>query len=366
MTTQRLVRLWNPPTVHQRVSQLHRRWPTFELTRKPMAGWEHGLLSRASVAVLWLFVALVGHPLPIACGQLAKEPSGELTTVVRQRLQELGKGAEAGIWVGDSEGKVLFGYQSDVARPTASAIKTAYLMELFASNSDKLDKIPPGLDAILQDTHPAVSHFTPEQRLQIRRELSHASVRRIGRIMMGSDPAANVVYNAAANVATALLGGPKELTERIHGRSEAFRRIAVRRYMLADRKVNGDNTATPEALGSVLLQLSAGKLNNVSAPTINDIHSAILSSEKRHGFTGHHRYKDGSLSSDPRTRVRAGWWRSDETSAAIAYVVMLEQPVANDLSISEADTKLAALTDELTQRVLAGIADRRRTAERDP
>jgi len=252
---------------------------------------------------------------------------------------------------------VLFGHQSDVARPTASAIKTAYLMELFADRSDTLDQSPVELDAMLRDTHPAVSHFTAEQRARIRKELSNASVRRIGRIMMGSDPAENVVYNAAANVSTALLGGPEGLTARIHKRSEAFRGIAIRRYMLADRKVNGDNTATPEALGAVLLQLSTGKLNNVSPQTIQDIHSAILESDARHGVVGRHRYKDGSLNSDPRTRVRAGWWHAKNISAGFVYVVMLEQPVGKDPPASDADEKLAALTDELTQQVLAGIAE---------
>jgi hypothetical protein len=319
-----------------------------DITRTPL---------RTLLSPVLMLVALVGHPLPNVCGQQAAKPREALTAAVQQRLQEFGTGVEAGIWVGDSEGKVLVDYQSDVARPTASAIKTAYLMELFADNFDKLDETPAGLDAILQDTHPSVSHFTPAQRQQIRRELSNASVRTIGRIMMGSDPAENVVYNAAANVTTALLGGPEELTARIHRRSDAFRGIAIRRYMLADRNKNGDNTATPEALGAVLLKLSAKQLNGISPQTINDIHSAILSSEKRHGVTGHHQFKDGSLSSDPRTRVRAGWWHTDDSSTGIAYVVMLEQPVASDSSVSEADAKLAALTDELTQRVLAGIAD---------
>jgi hypothetical protein len=314
-------------------------------------------LLRPSLTLVLLLIALVGHPMPNAIGQQAAKPREDLASAVRQRLQEFGKGVEAGIWVGDSEGRVLFDYQSNVARPTASAIKTAYLVELFADRSDTLDQTPLELDAILRDTHPAVSHFTAEQRILIQKELSNASVRRIGRIMMGSDPAENVVYNAAANVTTALLGGPEGLTSRIHKRSEAFRGIAIRRYMLTDRKVNGDNTATPEALGAVLLQLSAGKLNNVSPQTIQDIHSAILESDARHGVVGRHRYKDGSLNSDPRTRVRAGWWHVKSSSAGFVYVVMLEQPVGNDSPASDADAKLADLNDELTRRVLAGIAE---------
>ena len=187
---------------------------------------------------------------------------------------------------------------------------------MFARFADALDQPPPGLDAILRDDHPAVAHFSPPQRDEVRKGLAGASVRRLGGIMMGSVPASNIVYNAAANVAIALLGGPGEATRSIRARDPAFAPIAVRRYMLADRKATGDNEATPASLAAVLQRLSSRRIPGIAEATVEDIRRAILArDDPRRGRVF---LKDGDLASDPITCVRTGW-SEEPGGGAIVY-----------------------------------------------
>src|SRR6185295_9570031 len=124
-----------------------------------------------------------------------------------------------------------------------------YLVELFDLYKGKLDKPLRGADAVLKnDNHPAISHFSEEQRAEIRRELRGASVRRMAEVMTGTIEASNAVYNAAANLITAALGGPEALTARIRKRDPAFAQVSARRYMLRDRQEQGDNEAPAKAL----------------------------------------------------------------------------------------------------------------------
>ena len=96
----------------------------------------------------------------------------------------------------------------------------------------------------------AISHFSSEQRVEIRQMLGAASVRRVGEVMMGKCRASNAVYNAAANLTTAVLGGPcspsRKAFETGIPRSS---RVSVRRYMLRDWEDPGDNEAPAAALG---------------------------------------------------------------------------------------------------------------------
>ena len=144
-------------------------------------------------------------------------------------------------------------WKSKAIYPTASAIKTAYLVELFTAHSTHLDEPLTGLAEVLgDDDHPALAPFNPATRAEIRRELAGASARRVGEVMMGKLHASNAVYNAAANVTTAVLGGPVNLTSKIHARDQEFAPIEVRRYMLAPRDRPGDNEASASALAAVL------------------------------------------------------------------------------------------------------------------
>jgi hypothetical protein len=252
------------------------------------------------------------------------------------------------LWLGGASGPAWYARGTGDVRPTASAVKTFFLVELFARYHDHLDAPLPGADAVLaDDDHPAISHFSSSQRQEIRRDLSGKSVRYVARAMMGQEKVSNAVYNAAANVVTAVLGGPDALTELIHRRDPAFRDVTVRRYMLRDRKTPGDNEATPASLAALYQRLSSKDLAGLDAATTDAIRDTLYRG-KTAGL-GKHYDKVGDLQSDPLTAVRAGWWETAD--GPVVYVVMVEQPTPGHRPRSAAGAAVSKLAYALTDRL---------------
>ena len=282
---------------------------------------------------------------------------------VRAILAKQGGRVRTGLWVGGPAGDALYASGSGETLPTASAIKTAILVELFAGFADALDQPPPGLDALQRDDHPAISHFSPPQRDEVRRSLAGVTVRRLGGIMMGTVPASNIGYNAAANVAIALLGGPGEATRMIRARDPAFASIAVRRYMLADRKATGDNEATPAALAAILQRLSSRRFPGIKDATVEDIRRAILAKDDPR--RGRVFFKEGDLATVPITCVRTGWCEKPGVGA-IVFVVMLARDDPGAGTHDEAYRDLAATTGRLVEALLDLIAARPEVSRGSP
>jgi hypothetical protein len=274
---------------------------------------------------------------------------------VRVILAKHGGRARTSLWVGGPTGAPYYASGPGETLPTASAIKTAILVELFANFAGSLlDQPPQGLNVILRDDHPAIVHFSPQQRDEVRKSLAGVTVRRLGGIMMGSVPATNIVYNAAANVAIALLGGPEEASRAIHSRDPAFASIAVRRYMLADRKATGDNVATPAALAAVLQRLASRRIPGIAEATMEDTRNAMLAKDVPR--PGRLFVKDGDLASDPITCVRSGW--SEEPGGrAIIYVVMIAQDEPDARTRDESHQTLAATAGRLAETLLDAAKD---------
>jgi hypothetical protein len=272
-----------------------------------------------------------------------------LAAAVADALDKHGAGVQAGVWLGGAAGPAWFDRDPDAVRPTASAIKAFYLVELFDRFKDKLDGPVPGADAALTDDHPAVSHFPPKQRADIRTALAGATVRHLGRVMIGTDDEPNHVYNAAANVVTAVLGGPEPLTALIRKRDKAFAPVAARRYMLRDRKTPGDNEATAAALAALWQKLAAGTVPGMDARTLAAVRDALRwQADKKLGT----RYsKEGFLGSDPMTAVRAGWWQTP--AGPVVYVVMAEQPSPGDKPRAEAGEALGKTAGRIEALVVA-------------
>jgi hypothetical protein len=276
-----------------------------------------------------------------------------LDAQVKALLDEHGDGVSAGVWVGGPSGGPWYAREADAVQSTASAIKTSYLVELFARYADTLDRPPPGLDDVLRDGHPALAPYPPSQRDEIRRALSAASVRKLGGVMMGSEPAPNHVYNAAASAVTALFGGPEGLTRAIRARDPAFAPIVARRYMLAPRDVTGDNEATAAALAAVLQRLAARTVPGVDGAAVEALRGTVLVKEDYLGLKGRHHVKTGELNSDPLTRVQSGWWDVDAPGLGpVVYCVMLTQPSPAGRPRDEAGTRLAKTGERLTRAVL--------------
>lgn len=292
-------------------------------------------------------LALAGQPRPASLDRPA------LGRDVDARLASHGDGIQASVWLGGADGDAWYARDAEVPRPTASAIKTFYLVELYAARAGSLDAPLPGADAMLaDDAHPGLSHFTPEQRDEIRAGLRGASVRRIGEVMMGTAAASNVVYNAAANVATAVLGGPAALTARIRRRDPAFAGVAARRYMLRSRTEQGDNEAPARALAVLYQRLASRRLAGIDEATMTAVHAALRRED--HPALGAHFAKTGELDSDPLTRVRAGWFAGQ--GEPVVYVVMALQPAPGAAGRDASGTRLGETARAIADRLVTSPA----------
>lgn len=300
----------------------------------------------------FVFVVIVWLVLPALC-RAQDRPTLDRPTLdrdaldaaVNAKLKAHGGSIRASVWAGGRSGEAWYQFEAGRPLPTASSIKTAFLVELFAKYSSTLDQPPPGLDEILKDEHPAIAHFDRVGRAEIRKALAGASVRKIGGVMMGSVPASNLVYNAAANVTTALLGGPAELTRAIHARDPAFLGIEVRRYMLADRQAHGDNEAPARALAAVLQRLAAGSVPKLDAATVQAIQRTLLTRED--SLLGPYHFKNGDLATDPITHVLSAWYECPE-GTPLVLVVMVTQPDPNGRSRQAAHQRLVSTAEQIS------------------
>ena len=248
---------------------------------------------------------------------------------LQKKLATLPRDITVAIAVMDSCGKLVYQLNAETKMPAASAIKTAILIEFFSKYRHDLSISPKEASGILSDPiHSAIAHFSDRAKKEIAADLAGASVKRLGHIMIdrhdeSGSKYSSVTYNAATNLAIALLGGPAKTTQAIHARDPAFTGITVNRYMLADRKTTGDNTATPLALASLHQKISSRQLTAYSANTLDAVHQILHTRDSPKGATLYS--KGGSLSSDPVTRVQAGWNQAGSTT--MPFAIMVAQPL---------------------------------------
>ena len=258
----------------------------------------------------------------LALALVALAPTGArgddaLDAQVQAVLAEPGDAVQAGVWFGAPAGEPRYQLAAERALPAASVVKTALLVELFAAHAGHLDD-PLGADAVLaDDQHAAMAPFSAAQRTEIRATLAGATVRTVGAIMMGSRKASNAVYNAAANLTIAALGGPAAASAKLRARDPAFGGIAVGRYMLASRKAS-DNQATPAALAAVLAAIATAKLPGVDPATAEAIAQAMMQTKDPLGV---HRHKEGNLDNDPMVVIRTGFYLRGNGKPPLVYVV---------------------------------------------
>ena len=272
--------------------------------------------------------------------------AGDLDAQVRALLAERGDPVHAGVWFG-AAGAPRYQLAADRAMPAASVVKTAILIELFAAHAGHLDE-PLGAAAVLvDDKHAAMAPFSAAQRGEIRTALGSATVRAVGAIMMGSQKASNAVYNAAANLAIASLGGPRETTAKIRARDAAFGGVVVGRYMLAPRTA-ADNAATPAALAAVLAAVAHGKLRGVDDATAGAMAEAMM---QRDDALGIHHHKEGNLDSDPMVCIKTGFYARGAGKPPLIYVVGAALSARPTRGRDAAHRRL----DKLTDAILAAL-----------
>jgi len=241
---------------------------------------------------------------------------------VQDLLAGPGDTVQVGIWFGAPSGEPIYQRAADSALPAASVVKTAILIELFAAHAGHLDDpLGAAADTILaDDKHPAMAPFSAAQRDEVRAGLHGTTVRTVGAIMMGSQRASNTVYNAAANLAIASLGGPPEATKKIHARDATFAGVAVRRYMLASRTATGDNAAIPASLAAVLASIATAKVpGDVDTATVEAMAQAMM--QAKDSALGVHRHKEGNLDNDPMVCLKTGFYMRGKGKPPLVYVV---------------------------------------------
>jgi len=290
-------------------------------------------MMRAAAAI---FVALALLP------AIARGDTAELDKQIQAMLAEPGDPVQTGLWFGPASAPI-YQLAADRTIPAASVVKTAILIELFAVHAGHLDDpLGAAADAVLgDDKHPAMTPFSAAQRGEIRGALRGATVRTVGAIMMGSQKASNAVYNAAANLAIAALGGPADATAKIRARDAAFAGIVVGRYMLAARTAS-DNAATPASLAAVLAAIATGKLAGVDPATI-----AAMADVMMHGkdALGVHHHKEGNLDSDPMVCIKTGYYARADGQPPVVYVVGAALSAKPGTSRDAAHRRLDKLTD---------------------
>jgi beta-lactamase family protein len=253
---------------------------------------------------------------------------------------------QAGVWFGPA-GAPMYQLSADRTIPAASVVKTAILIELFAAHAGHLDE-PLGSAAVLvNDRHAAMAPFSAAQRGEIRTVLGSATVRTVGAIMMGSEKASNAVYNGAANLAIASLGGPGETTAKIRARDAAFGGVVVGRYMLAPRTA-ADHAATPGALAAVLTAVAGGKVPGVDQATAAALAETMM---QRKDALGVHHHKEGNLDSDPMVCIKTGFYARDAGKPPLVYVVGAALSARPTKGRDAAHRRL----DKLTDAILAAL-----------
>lgn len=296
------------------------------------------------LATLVLAFGCTVRPRPVA--DHAADP--RLRADVQQLVQDLGPGVRAAVWFGPADGAPLLAWNVETPMPCASAIKAAFLVELFAAHADALDRPLPGADAVLAAArHPAVAHFSAAQRAAAERALGGVSVRRIAEVMITGKGVDNATYNLAANLVIASFGGPAWLDARLHERAPEWHGLHVRRYMLADRSEHGDNEASAHALADVHARLARSDLPGVAPLAVDAARMVLVLGADARGFARHG--KGGALDSDPVTRVEAGFVRGP--AGAMVHVVLLAHDGLPDGTRADAGQRLGSAAKAIVARL---------------
>ena len=283
-----------------------------------------------------------------------------LPNELRERLTLMPKDVKIGIAVLDESGAPVFRFGGAAVMPVASAIKPAILLELFARYSQTLSFSPAEAAMILTDpTHPAFVHFSDATKKEIVADLSDATIKRLGWIMIDKRDEvgrkySSASYNGATNLAIALLGGPTETTRAIHAREASFHGMTVNRYMLADRMITGDNTSTPQALASLHHKISSRQLANLTVEVRDEIDRILHTRDFPDGTKLHS--KGGSLHSDPVTRVQAGSFQAGQHT--MNFSIMCSQPLHSSESGNSQYSVLADLAKSTYVDLKSAFLDR--------
>lgn len=287
-----------------------------------------------------------------ACAAPALRVDPGTAAALQAELRTLPAGVSGSLWLSAPLHEPAVAFDEDVPMPSASAIKVAYLVELFAEHAQALDAPFPLAEALPDgQLSPAIAHLPEAARRTAIAALTGASVRRIGEAMIRGNGVDNTTYNVAANLVTAHFGGPQWLEVALHARDPRWRGLAVRRYMLADRVANGDNVATARSLAAVHGGLAAGTVPGVDPRAVAAARAVLAAGNDEQGRAIFQ--KGGDLDSEPVTRVRAGW--REGPGGAFVHVVMLRWDGVPAAERAARGDHLAAIAAKLERMLVDGV-----------
>jgi hypothetical protein len=245
--------------------------------------------------------------------------------------------ASFSFWAESVNDSLINSTSADSIWPTASAIKMFILPAFYQEFKSIWDTIPVNLDSIL-DYQPNYQEpldvFSASERMVIDSVLSGFTYKQIGEGMMGKVSLGNDSYNACANIAIFLLGGPASTTLKIQNLNPEFSNIRIGRYMLDTRTDTTDNINSIKDFAILFRMLHQKSIPNLQASDYPELLSCIWTSSYN-GYTYYQ--KSGGLTSFPAVKSRVGFILNGNNMLTYALNLVAFNGTNNNFSTARAD-----------------------------
>ncbi len=230
---------------------------------------------------------------------------------------------------------------ADSLWPTASAIKLFILPAFYQEFKSIWNSSPDQLDSILDFQPPyqkPLNMFSDSQITVIGSVLSGFTYKQIAEGMMGKGSLGNASYNACANIAIFLLGGPSATTSRIHSLHPDLSGLRIGRYMLEPRTDSTDNINRMEDFATLVRMFHYQNIPILQAADYPEIYDCIWSGTYN-GYTYYQ--KSGGLTSAPSLRSRVGFIINGQNT--LIYALNLVAFNGTSQNFAEARTEMTLL-----------------------
>ena len=215
--------------------------------------------------------------------------------------------ASFSFWAESVSDTLVNSVNADSLWPTASAIKIFILTAFYQEFRADWDTVPEVLDSILTYApgfQAPLNMFSASQRSVIDSVLSRFTYNQLAAGMMGIGSLGNASYNACANIAIFLLGGPAMTTSRIHNLHPDLSGVRIGRYMLEARTDSTDNINRMTDFATLVRMIHYQTIPTLQPSDYPKLEACIWSGT----YEGRTYYqKSGGLTSAPALRSRVGY-----------------------------------------------------------
>lgn len=226
--------------------------------------------------------------------------------------------ASFSFWAESVSDTLVNSVNADSLWPTASAIKLFILPAFYQEFKADWDTVPDVLDSILNyepGFQDPLHMFSASQRSVIDSVLSGFTYKQLAAGMMGIGSLGNASYNACANIAIFLLGGPAMTTSRIHSMHPDLSDVRIGRYMLEARTDSTDNINRMTDFATLVRMIHYQTIPSLQPSDYPKLEACIWSGT----YDGRTYYqKSGGLTSAPSLRSRVGYIIDDNNTLIYA------------------------------------------------